>query len=59
MKQKDKTITFNILTVDLYVFIFVQLSKDDIESMRDKGVDGSKIIEELIENSASFNQKTR
>jgi len=37
----------------------LQLTTEEIESMRDQGVEGSKIIGELIENSASFSQKTR
>jgi hypothetical protein len=48
--------SFHLLIFFVYFF---QLSRDDIESMREQGVEGSKIIGELIENSASFSQKTR
>lgn len=36
-----------------------QLTKDEIDTMREQGVGGAKIIESLIENSSSFSQKTR
>ena len=58
MINNNKVINNNNNNVYRTFFLF-QLSKDDIETMRDAGVEGSKIIGELIENSASFSQKTR
>ena len=36
-----------------------ELTREDIESMQEQRMEGSKIIERLVENSASFDQKTK
>ena len=35
------------------------LKRDDIEAMKQERMDGVKIMDKLIENSASFGQKTK
>ena len=36
-----------------------ELSREDIETMQERRMEGSKIIERLVESSTSFNQKTK
>ena len=36
-----------------------ELTREDIESMQEQRIEGSKIIERLVESSTSFNQKTK
>ena len=36
-----------------------ELSREDIETMQERRMEGSKIIERLVESSSSFNQKTK
>ncbi len=35
-----------------------KLSERDIQQMKQSGVDGDKIVKALVENSASFKEKT-
>ena len=36
-----------------------ELTREEIESMQEQRIEGSKIIERLVESSTSFNQKTK
>ena len=36
-----------------------ELTREDIESMQEQRIEGSKIIEKLVESSSSFSQKTK
>ena len=36
-----------------------KLSRDEINKMREEGVDGVEIVEKLIENSETFQNKTK
>ena len=36
-----------------------ELTREDIESMQEQRLEGSKIIEKLVESSSSFSQKTK